>query len=219
MTTRRMAKAAEAVRETVSSTILFELRDPRVKNVTVLRAEVAPDLRTAKVYVSVMGEPKHQSLCMHGLESARGFIQSKLADRLQTRYTPVLRFVLDPSVQKAAETARLLKLLDAERAATEQGDGTSAAADESVAENDEFGEMSDDDHLADDEFTVESAETGLAAALDPEATTRHSMATPASAVPVLTPSQTTESVATQEADTALRAGTPTKGEASASSSM
>lgn len=109
MTTRRLAKAAEAVRETVSSTVLFGLRDPRVKNVTVLSAEVAPDMRTAKVYVSIMGTPKEQSLCMHGLESAKGFIQSKLADRLQTRYTPVLTFVLDPAVKKSIEASRLLR--------------------------------------------------------------------------------------------------------------
>ena len=109
MTTRRLAKAAEAIRETVSTTILFELRDPRVKNVTVISAEAAPDLRTAKVYVSVMGTPKQQSLCMHGLESARGFIQAKLADRLQTRYTPVLKFILDPGVKRSIEASRLLE--------------------------------------------------------------------------------------------------------------
>lgn len=109
MTTRRMAKAAEAIRESVSTTILFELKDPRVKNVTVLRAEAAPDLKTAKVYISVMGDAKKQSLCMHGLESARGFIQAKLADRLQTRYTPVLKFILDPGVKLSAITSQLLK--------------------------------------------------------------------------------------------------------------
>lgn len=109
MTTRRMAKAAEAIRESVSTTILFELKDPRVKNVTVLRAEAAPDLKTAKVYISVMGDAKKQSLCMHGLESARGFIQAKLADRLQTRYTPILKFILDPGVKLSAITAQLLK--------------------------------------------------------------------------------------------------------------
>jgi|UniRef100_A0A7C4LRE5 ribosome-binding factor A len=109
MTSRRIAKAAEAIRESVSSTILFELKDPRVKNVTVLRAEAAPDLRTAKVYISVMGSVKEQSLCLHGLESARGFIQAKLADRLQTRYTPVLKFVLDPSVKRSIEASRLIR--------------------------------------------------------------------------------------------------------------
>ncbi len=109
MKSRRVARASEAVREVVSTTVLFELRDPRVKNVTVLAAEVAQDLRTAKVYVSVMGDAKQQSLTMHGLESARGFIQSKIAERLDTRYTPVLKFVLDPSVKKSIETSRILR--------------------------------------------------------------------------------------------------------------
>ena len=109
MNSRRTAKVASSVREIVSSTILFGLKDPRVKNVTVLGVEVAEDLRTAKVYISVMGEPKEQSLTMHGLNSARGFIQSKLADQLQIRYTPVLTFVLDQGVKKSIEASRLLR--------------------------------------------------------------------------------------------------------------
>lgn len=109
MNTRRVAKAAEAIRESVSMTILLGLRDPRIKHVTVLRAEVSGDLRSAKVYVSVMGDAKTQSLTMHGLDSARGFIQSKVADRLQTKHTPVLKFVLDPGVKLSAETAQLLR--------------------------------------------------------------------------------------------------------------
>ena len=109
MNTRRVAKAAEAIRESVSMTILLGLRDLRVKNVTVLRAEVSGDLRAAKVYVSVMGDAKTQSLTMHGLESARGFIQAKVADRLQTKNTPVLKFVLDPGVKYSAETSQTLR--------------------------------------------------------------------------------------------------------------
>ena len=109
MNSRRTAKVASAIREIVSSTILFGLKDPRVKNVTVLSVEVAEDLRTAKVYISVMGEPRVQSLTMHGLNSARGFIQSKVADQLQTRYTPVLTFVLDQGIKKSIEAANLLR--------------------------------------------------------------------------------------------------------------
>jgi ribosome-binding factor A len=109
MNTRRVAKAAEAIRESVSTTILFGLRDPRVKNVTVLRAEVSGDLRAAKVYVSVMGDAKTQSLTMHGLDSARGFIQAKVADRLQTKNTPIIKFVLDPGVKLSAETSQTLR--------------------------------------------------------------------------------------------------------------
>jgi ribosome-binding factor A len=109
MNSRRLARAAELVREVASTTILFELRDPRIKQVTVLGAEVAKDMRTAKVFVSVMGTPKQQSLAMHGLESARGYIQAKIAERLDTRYTPVLKFVLDQGVKKSIAVSQALR--------------------------------------------------------------------------------------------------------------
>jgi ribosome-binding factor A len=108
MKAHRLARVAEAIREAASETILFELRDPRVKNVTVTRAEVSGDLQHAKVYVSVMGSPKEQELSMHGLRSAAGFIQSKLAGRLQTRFTPQVQFVLDQGVKKSIEMTRLI---------------------------------------------------------------------------------------------------------------
>ncbi|HUQ71925.1 MAG TPA: 30S ribosome-binding factor RbfA [Planctomycetaceae bacterium] len=143
MTTRRLAKAAEAIRETVSTTILFELRDPRVKNVTVLGAEASPDLKTARVFVSVMGSPKEQSLCLHGLESAKGFIQAKLADRLQTRYTPVLKFVLDPAVKKSTETSRLLREAMGAPADETDDDDESDVVDEADIVDEELAESPD----------------------------------------------------------------------------
>ena len=147
MGSRRTARIAEAIRETVSSTVLFDLRDPRIKNVTVISADVAPDLRSAKVYVSVMGDEKTQALSMHGLNAARGYVQSKVADRLQTRYTPILKFVLDQGIKKSIEASRILR---------ELGENPDAAAD------------STDDHLDDenawddesDEFDDEDDETG-----------------------------------------------------------
>src|SRR5213596_4384823 len=108
MKTHRLARVSEVVREVASETILFELNDPRVKRVTVTRAEVSGDLQHAKVYVSVMGTEKEQKLTLRGLEHAAGFVQSKLADRLQTRFTPVLRFVLDEGVKKSIEMSRLI---------------------------------------------------------------------------------------------------------------
>jgi ribosome-binding factor A len=108
MKTHRLARVAEAIREVASETILFELRDPRVKQVTVTRAEVSGDLQHAKVYVSVMGTEKEQQLTMHGLRHAAGFIQSRLAKRLQTRFTPLLQFVLDEGVKKSIEMTRLI---------------------------------------------------------------------------------------------------------------
>jgi ribosome-binding factor A len=105
---RRIAKVNEAIRESVSTTVLFDLKDPRVKNVTVLRAEVSGDLHYAKVYVSVRGDEKEKTLCLHGLQAAAGFIQHKLADRMRTRYTPQLTFVLDRGVELAAQASAIL---------------------------------------------------------------------------------------------------------------
>ena len=109
MSSRRIAKVAEALRETISMTVLFGIKDPRVQNVTVLRTEVSPDLKAARVFVSVMGDEKAQSLAMHGLRSARGYIQSQIAEKLELRYTPILSFVLDPGVKVSIETASIIR--------------------------------------------------------------------------------------------------------------
>lgn len=108
MKTHRLARVSEAVREVASETILFELRDPRVKMVTVTRAEVSGDLQHAKVYVSIMGSDKEQKLTLRGLRHAAGFVQSRLAQRLQTRFTPVIHFVLDEGVKKSIAITRLI---------------------------------------------------------------------------------------------------------------
>src|SRR5437867_375943 len=95
MKAHRLERVAEVIREVASETILFELRDPRVKGVTVTRTEVSADLQHAKVFVSIMGSESEQKLCMYGLRNAAGFVQAKLAKRLETRFTPLLTFVLD----------------------------------------------------------------------------------------------------------------------------
>ena len=106
---RRLLKAAEAIRGVVSMAILTELRDPRVKNVTVVGVEVLPDMKSAKVFVSIMGTEKEQQLSLSGLQNAAGFLQSRIADRIETRYTPRLQFVLDKGVKQSLEVARILK--------------------------------------------------------------------------------------------------------------
>ena len=67
MSSRRALKAAQAIREVVSTAILLELKDPRVKDVTVTLVEVSGDLRNAKVYVSVLGDEAKQRTCLNGL--------------------------------------------------------------------------------------------------------------------------------------------------------
>src|SRR5437868_7099181 len=106
---RRLLKAAEAIRGVVSMAILTELRDPRVKNVTVVGVEVLPDMKSAKVYVSIMGSEKEQQLSLSGLQNAAGFLQKKIAERIETRYTPRLTFVLDKGVKNSLEVDRILR--------------------------------------------------------------------------------------------------------------
>lgn len=110
MKSHRLARVNEVVREVAATTILFELKDPRVKkSVTVTRAEVSADLQHAKVFVSVMGTDKEQQLTMHGLRSSAGFIQTKVAERLTTRFVPHITFVVDDGVKKSIEIARLIR--------------------------------------------------------------------------------------------------------------
>ena len=108
MKSHRLARVSEVIREVAAETILFELKDPRVKGVTVTRVEVAADLQHAKIFVSVMGSEKEQALTMHGLKSAAGYIQTKVADRLTTRFVPHITFVVDEGVKKSIEISRIL---------------------------------------------------------------------------------------------------------------
>jgi ribosome-binding factor A len=133
MKRHRLERVSEVVREVASETILFEVRDPRVKMVTVTRAEVSGDLQHAKVYVSIMGSEKEQQLTMHGLRHAAGFIQSKLADRLQTRFTPVITFILDKGVKNSIEVSRLInEALGQSAPANEAGSADGAAEEEKM---------------------------------------------------------------------------------------
>src|SRR4051812_47620500 len=118
----RLARVAEAIREAASEAILFQIKDPRVKFTTVTRAEVSADLQHAKVYVSVMGSERDRNLTLHGLKSAAGFIQSKVGDRMKSRYVPILQFVLDEGVRNSQEVARLLAE-EKTRTGPESGDG------------------------------------------------------------------------------------------------
>lgn len=150
-------KAANAIRQVVSMAILTELKDPRVKNVTVTSVEVSPDMRQARINVSIMGDEKTQNLTLKGLRNAAGFLQSKIADGIDTRYTPRLEFRLDSGVKNALAVARILdEVLPKERAAADPDSNQRTAA-EPVAsaeeENDDFddGDFDDDADPDDDE--------------------------------------------------------------------
>jgi len=126
MSSRRVLKAAEAIREVVGMAILADLKDPRIENVTVTHVEVSGDMRQAKVHVSVMGDERAQKLCLHGLQSAAGYLQQKVAKRIDTRYTPRIMFELDQGVKKSIAIAKLLDEVlpetEEEEAAEDEGE-------------------------------------------------------------------------------------------------
>jgi ribosome-binding factor A len=109
MSSRRLEKAAEAIRAVVSMAILSEIKDPRVRDVTVTCVEVSPDMRSAKVHVSVMGDETQQKLSLRGLQSSAGFLQAKIAERIDIRYTPRLTFLLDQGVKRSIAIAKILQ--------------------------------------------------------------------------------------------------------------
>lgn len=148
MTSRRVLKAAEAIREVVSMAILTDLRDPRIQGVTVTFVEVSPDMRVAKVHVSIMGTDAAQKLCLKGLQSSAGFLQQKIAKRIDTRYTPVLRFELDMGVKKSIAIAKTLNEVLPEEPPPDD-DGESSEFDDLAAEYAEEEEYEDDDSSAD----------------------------------------------------------------------
>lgn len=116
--------------------ILTDIRDPRVEGVTVTYVEVSPDMRQAKVHVSVMGDDAKQKLCLHGLQSSAGYLQSKLSSRIDTRYTPKLRFELDMGVKNSIAIAKMLSEVLPDHDATDKH-ADSAEADNDEADNDE----------------------------------------------------------------------------------
>lgn len=156
MKTHRLARVAAVIREVAANTILFDMRDPRVKNVTVTRAEVAADLQHAKVFVSVMGTDAEQRATMKGLQNAAGFIQSKLADRLLTRFLPVLTFVLDDGPKKSIEVSRILA---EER--KRRGETDAVEVDETAESDEEEGD--DESDTPDEAATDRRDATGPAA--------------------------------------------------------
>jgi len=116
MSSRRVLKAAQAIREVVSMAILTDLKDPRVRDVTVTMVEVTPDMRQAKVNVTVRGDETKQKLCIRGLQNSAGFFQQKIGRRIDTRYTPRLEFVIDKGLSNALAVTRILEdVLPAER--------------------------------------------------------------------------------------------------------
>jgi len=110
----RPSRVADAIQKEISQMILQELKDPRIGFVTVTRIEVTRDLRLARVFYSVMGDPAAQETSQKALETAKGFIRKQLGRRLRLRYTPELQFRLDDSVERSMKITNILDRLKGE---------------------------------------------------------------------------------------------------------
>jgi ribosome-binding factor A len=108
MRSSRMRRVDEAMRAVLSDAIATDLKDPRVGFVTVTGVKTSPDLRHARVYVSVLGDEDARSASIDGLRSAHGFLQRRLATELTLKHTPALTFEYDGSVDRGMRISRLL---------------------------------------------------------------------------------------------------------------
>jgi ribosome-binding factor A len=104
----RMRRVNEAVREVVSARLAEGLRDPRIGFVTVTSVDTSPDLRHARVYVSVLGSEDERAATMAGLGSAHGVLQQSVASELRMKHTPTLEFVFDESIDRGMRISELL---------------------------------------------------------------------------------------------------------------
>lgn len=108
MASSRMRRVDEAIRAVLSDTLVQGLKDPRIGFVTVTDVSTSPDLRHARVYVSVLGDDAARTASLEGLNSAHGFLQSAINAELRLKRTPELRFVDDETVRRAARLEELL---------------------------------------------------------------------------------------------------------------
>lgn len=144
----RRLKVNEGIKESLSTIITKEgLKDPRVGFVTVTGVETTPDVRAAKVFVSVLGDEQAREATLAALERSSGYLQSRLGEMLRMKRTPKLQFVYDETLDQALHIARLIKQEEAVLGQEapeilvgdeERGEGLSVAEDEG-------GEASEDD--------------------------------------------------------------------------
>ena len=105
--TGRMRRVNESVRAVLAEAVL-ELKDPRIGFVTVTGVRTSPDLRQARVFVSVLGSKRKRELSLAGLAAAHGVLQARVARELRLKRTPQLAFEYDPSVERGVRMTQLI---------------------------------------------------------------------------------------------------------------
>ena len=108
MTSHRANRVAEEIKKEVTQMIRDEIKDPRVGFVTVTAVEVTPDIRYAKIFVSVYGEGEARANSLEALDKAKGLVRSEIGKRMRLRYAPEISFKFDPSIEHGAHIMKLL---------------------------------------------------------------------------------------------------------------
>lgn len=109
----RIRRVNEAVREVLSARLAEGLKDPRIGFVTVTSVDTSPDLRSARVYVSVLGSEEERGRTLEGLAASHGYLQQQIAAELRLKHTPTLEFHYDDSIETGMRISRLLEEGDA----------------------------------------------------------------------------------------------------------
>lgn len=151
---QRLERINNLIRDEISAMLRKDLHDPLIGFVTITDVEVSPDLRHAKVFFSVLGDPEQVQNSIKGLLRARKFINSRLAERIELRYIPKLRFILDETAAKAQRMATLLHQEQAQLA--EDLERHEAENEAALAPEEE--DWEDDDELWDEDEAEEDFE-------------------------------------------------------------
>lgn len=107
---RRAERVSDLIRREVGKILLLEIRDPRLRGlVSVTEVDTSPDLKHARIFVSVLGSEEEKQFAIKGLLAATGYIRRELGERLGLRYVPELAFQLDDSIERGARIMELLK--------------------------------------------------------------------------------------------------------------
>lgn len=134
MSGRRPGRVGALLQAALSELLLRGVKDPRVGMVTITGVDLSPDLKHASVFVSTHGDAESMKRTLAGLESARPYLQSQVGRRLGLRFTPELRFSIDPSIDTAARLEQLFRETQ-----------PSPAADDDDGDDLDDGDDSDDD--------------------------------------------------------------------------
>lgn len=109
MPAKRTDRVGALLQTALAELLLRDVKDPRVRMVTVTGVDLSPDLKYARVFVSILGDDEARTRSLAGLASARTYLQAQAGRRLGLRFTPELRFELDPSFEAADRVERLLR--------------------------------------------------------------------------------------------------------------